>query len=223
LRLISRILAFAISVAVFIPISLTLHKFVKTQNVYRDVTKPDGTVESRTAWAKDTKSWPTWMYFLVAGIAVLLNLIIILAYLFSGVKRANKAATIATVFTWIVLIGNLVVWSIAASLYRTEKDKNGKSNDLWGWTCSPAAKAIQKEFAKEVDFNRFCNIQVSTLLCYRNDMLTMQQSISWYIGLVQVGAALLTIITYIFVIVRRRKQKVIKKQVKRLTFTPAGH
>lgn len=105
------------------------------------------------------------MYFLVAGISVLLNLIIILSYIFSGVKHANKAATIATTFTWIVMLGNLIVWSVAASLYRTEKDKNGKSNDLWGWTCSPAAKLIQKEFAEDVDFNQYCNVQVSVVPC----------------------------------------------------------
>lgn len=101
------------------------------------------------------------MYFLVAAIALLLNLCIILAYLFSGVKGANRAAVVATTFTWIVMIGNLVVWAVAASLYRTEKDKDGKSNDLWGWTCSSAAQAIQKEFKNEVDFDKFCNVQVS--------------------------------------------------------------
>jgi TRAP-type uncharacterized transport system fused permease subunit len=101
------------------------------------------------------------MYFLVAGIAVLLNLVILVSYLLGGVKHANRAAIISSVFTWVVMVGNLVVWIVAASLYRTEKDKNGKSDDLWGWTCSAAARAIQKEFAQEVNFDRFCNVQVS--------------------------------------------------------------
>jgi hypothetical protein len=82
------------------------------------------------------------------------------AYKF-GVEKANKAATVATTFTWVVMLGNLIVWCVAASLYRTEKDKDGKSNDLWGWTCSPLAREIQKEFAVEVDFDKFCNVQVS--------------------------------------------------------------
>lgn len=114
---------------------------------------------NRTAWAKDSKVWPTYMYFGVATVSLVLNLIIIFSYKF-GTKYANKAAVIATTFSWIVMAGNLIVWSVAASLYRTEKDKGGKSNDLWGWTCSPAAQKIQKEFAGEVDFDRFCNIQV---------------------------------------------------------------
>ena len=122
---------------------------------------PNGTIQNRTAWAKDTKAWPSWMYFAVAGVSVVLNLIIILSYVFGSIAHANRAALIATTFSWIVMFGNLVVWGVAASLYRTEKDKNGKSNDLWGWTCSPAAKKIQETFANEVNFNSYCNIQVS--------------------------------------------------------------
>lgn len=160
LRVISRVLAFLISIAVFIPITLTLHKFLTTQNTYHDVAGPDGSTTRRTAWAKDSKVWPTWMYFLIAGVSLLLNFVILFSYKF-GIETANKAAMVATTFTWVVMLGNLVVWSVAASLYRTEKDKDGKSNDLWGWTCSAAARAIQKEFAKEVDFDRFCSVQVS--------------------------------------------------------------
>ncbi|KAF2685741.1 hypothetical protein K458DRAFT_299789 [Lentithecium fluviatile CBS 122367] len=195
LRFVSRTLAFSISVAVFVPITLTLHKFLTTQHTYRTITLPDGTTTTRTAWAKDSKVWPTWMYFAIAAISVLLNLAILFSYKF-GVEKANKAAYVATTFTWIVMLGNLVVWCVAASLYRTEKDKDGKSNDLWGWTCSAAARAIQKEFAQEVDFDRFCSTQ----------------SISWYIGLVQVGAALLTVFIYVLVLMRRRSKKKLNKR-----------
>ncbi|KAF2122450.1 hypothetical protein BDV96DRAFT_608506 [Lophiotrema nucula] len=203
LRLVTRILAFLISIAVFVPITLTLHKFLTTQNVYHEVTAPDGTAVNRTAWHKDSKVWPTWMYFLVATISLLLNLVIIFSYKF-GVKYANKATVVATTFSWIVMIGNLVVWSVAASLYRKEK----KETDLWGWTCSPAARLIQKEFKKEVDFDQFCNVQ----------------SASWYAGLAQVGAAILTIITYVLVIRRKKTKKVMKRETQRLTsYEPYRH
>jgi Ca2+/Na+ antiporter len=163
LRATSRILSFLISIAVFIPISLTLQKFMSTQNIYHDVIHPDGSTQWRTAWAKDSKVWPTWMYFLTAGISVFLNFLIIIAYACSGVEKANRAATVATIFSWGTVLGNLIVWCVAAGLYRAEKDTGEKPKDLWGWTCSPAATAIQKEFAGEVDFNKFCNIQVRSL------------------------------------------------------------
>ncbi|KAF2793726.1 hypothetical protein K505DRAFT_243686, partial [Melanomma pulvis-pyrius CBS 109.77] len=195
LRLVTRILALLISIAVFVPITLTLHKYLSTRNTFHDVASPAGAPMNRTAWAKDSKVWPTYMYFGVATVSLVLNLVIIFSYKF-GTKYANKAAVIATTFSWIVMAGNLVVWSVAASLYRTEKDKGGKSNDLWGWTCSPAAQKIQKEFAGEVDFDRFCNIQ----------------SVSWYVGLVQVAASALTICTYIMVYMRRKAKKNLKRQ-----------
>ncbi|KAF1956688.1 hypothetical protein CC80DRAFT_492206 [Byssothecium circinans] len=196
LRLISRIISTVLSLAVLVPITMTVHKFLTTQNIYRPVPQPDGTTKTRTAWAKDTKAWPTYMYFLVAAISALLNFGILVGYFVGGVKKANEAALVATVFSWAVLAGNLVVWCVAAALYRTEKDKNGKSNDLWGWTCSAAAKLIQREFANEVDFNRSCNVQ----------------TISWYIGLAQVAAAGLTIVTYIFVFMRMGSKKKLEKK-----------
>lgn len=213
LRVYSRVLGFIISVGVFVPIALTVHKFLTTQNIYRDVLQDDGTIKNRTAWAKESKVWPTWMYFVVAGISLALNLLILVAYAF-GVDKANLIASVSTAFSWTMLLGNLVVWCIAASLYRTEKDKDNKSNDLWGWTCSPAARKIQKEFAGEIDFNRYCDIQVSsrTLQVTDNTWLIIPQSISWYIGLVQVGAALLTVVTYVFVFIRKGKKKEIKRR-----------
>lgn len=89
------------------------------------------------------------------------------------------------------MLGNIVVWVVAAGVYRNEKDKGGKSNDLWGWTCSPGARAIQKEFAGEVDFNRYCNVQ----------------SASWFVGLAQVGASVLSVVIYVLVIRRRGSKK----------------
>ncbi|KAF2500606.1 hypothetical protein BU16DRAFT_523389 [Lophium mytilinum] len=162
LRLISRILAFLVSIAVFIPITLTLHKFLTTKDTFREAPGKDGSTVNRTPWAKDSKTWPTYMYFAVAAIALVLNMVILVSYKF-GTKNANRAASVSTFFTWLVMIGNLVVWSIAASLYRTEKNKNGKSNDLWGWTCSAAAREIQHVFHDDVNFDKFCKTQVSSL------------------------------------------------------------
>lgn len=194
LRLISRVLALLISIAVFIPIALTLHKFLTTKGVYRDVPQPGGTMKSRTAWANDSKTWPTYTYFAVATVSVLLHFATIISYWFS-VQHANAAATVASVFTWAVMIGNLVVWIVAAGLYRGEKDTGEKPKDLWGWTCSAAAQEIQDIFREQVDFNQFCNVQ----------------SISWYFGIVQVFAALLTVFIFFLVMRRRETTKVVRR------------
>jgi hypothetical protein len=175
---------------------MTLAKFLQTQSIYRTVTHPDGSTTHRTAWAHDSRTWPTYAYFGVALISTVLDFATIFSYKF-GVGRANTASYIASVFSWADLLGNLSVWVAAAAVYRNEKDKHGKSNDLWGWTCSPAAQVIQKDFAKEVDFNMYCNVQ----------------SASWYVGLARAAAALLTVVIY--VMVYRRKQS--KRRVQRLS------
>lgn len=102
------------------------------------------------------------MYFAIAAVSVILNFGTVFSYKF-GVDKANVASYVTSTFSWVIMLGNLIVWSVAAGMYRGEKDKNGKSNDLWGWTCSAAARAIQKEFADDVNFDRFCNVQVCFL------------------------------------------------------------
>ncbi|OWY44326.1 hypothetical protein AALT_g6048 [Alternaria alternata] len=158
LRIVSRTLALFISIAVLVPTALTLYKFLSTRTIYRTVALPSGQSVSRTPWAHNTRAWPTYMYFGVAAVSVLLNFTTMFSYKF-GIEKANVASVVTSTFSWINLIGNLVVWCVAAGLYRAEKNKNGKSNDLWGWTCSAGARAIQKEFVGDIDFGRYCNVQ----------------------------------------------------------------
>ncbi|EAT78137.1 hypothetical protein SNOG_14597 [Parastagonospora nodorum SN15] len=205
LRVISRVLAFLISVGVLIPITMTLAKYLGTKDTFRTIVQDGQTIE-RTAWAKNTRAWPTWMYFAIAALSALLNFGTVFSYRF-GVETANAANYVTSAFSWIVILGNFVVWSVAAGMYRGEKDKDGKSNDLWGWTCSAGARAIQKEFAGDVNFDRFCNVQ----------------SVSWYIGLVQAGAALLTVVIYILVLMRRRSKKNLDQQLRVSGFEPGRH
>ncbi|CAN9232071.1 unnamed protein product [Alternaria alternata] len=158
LRIVSRSLALFISIAVLVPTALTLYKFLSTRTIYRTVALPSGQSVSRTPWAHNTRAWPTYMYFGVAAVSVLLNFTTMFYYKF-GIEKANVASVVTSTFSWINLIGNFVVWCVAAGLYRAEKNKNGKSNDLWGWTCSAGARAIQKEFVGDIDFGRYCNVQ----------------------------------------------------------------
>jgi hypothetical protein len=157
LKLVSRLVATGISLAVFVPIAMTFNVFLQTRDTFRTVDTAT-TSDYRTAWAKQTNPWPTYMYFSVALASLFLNACIVVAYSRS-IKLANIAATTSTVFEWLVILSNLIVWIVAVTLYRTEKDKGGKPNDLWGWTCSDAARLIQHAF-EEVDFNRYCGIQV---------------------------------------------------------------
>lgn len=168
---------------------MTVIKFLSTRTIYRTITAPDGTTTTRTAWAHKSRTWPTFSYFGIALVSTLLNFATVLSYAVS-VSRANTVSVISTVFSWVVMLGNVLVWAVAAGVYRAEKDKGGKSDDLWGWTCSPAARALQGEFKTEVDFGKYCDVQ----------------SAGWAVGLAQVGAGVLTVVVYVLV-VRRRESK----------------
>ena len=47
-------------------------------------------------------------------------------------------------------------------------------------------------------------------------MLTREQSVSWYIGLAQAGASVLTVVIYAYVLVRMSGKKKMKKRYSQL-------
>ncbi|KAL9095489.1 MAG: hypothetical protein Q9165_002360 [Trypethelium subeluteriae] len=160
LKLFARLLSLLLSLTTLSPLSLTFHKFLTTKDVFRTV---DG--QSRTAWNANTKLWPMYMYLALAAIATAFNLAIMLAYCW-GVRQANRASTVAGWFSGAVIVGHVVVWAVGASLYRVGKDEGEHARDLWGWTCGLGAQKIQNVFAQEINFGRYCNVQVSrSLLC----------------------------------------------------------
>lgn len=103
------------------------------------------------------------MYTAVAAVSFLLDLIIMVSYC-KGIRTANRAANVSTWWTWAVILSHVVTWAVAAGIYRKgkEPDANGKHRDLWGWTCSDAAKELQHVLTS-VNFGKYCNVQVSLL------------------------------------------------------------
>ncbi|WPG97924.1 Hypothetical protein R9X50_00070700 [Acrodontium crateriforme] len=189
LKLLSRIVATILSFTTLVPISMTLIKFLETRYVTYTVKGKE-----RTAWAKDTITWYTYMYFGVSMVSFLLNCIIMVAYL-QSLRRANTAANVAGWFTGTVFFAHVVVWAASAGLYRHGKEPvDGKFRDLWGWTCSTSAQELQAVLT-DVDFKKYCSIQ----------------SYSWYSGLANTGGGILVFAVYIAAIVRMRSKKTIKK------------
>jgi hypothetical protein len=157
LRIVSRTLAVLLSGATLAPITMTLVKFFQTRNEYMVV---DG--EERTAWASGTIAWYTYMYFGISLVSFILNFIILVSYC-CGVKNANKAAKIATWWNGVVLGAHVVVWAISVAIYRYGREPvDGRFVDLWGWTCSEAANAIQSQITN-INFEQYCSIQVCML------------------------------------------------------------
>lgn len=154
LRLISRVVAAILSATTLAPLAMTIIKFLQTRNVYYEV---DG--KQRTAWANDTITWYTYMYFGVALVSFVFNAAILIAY-WKGVKQANSADKVAGWWSHLIMVFHIVVWGVSAGLYRYGKEPvNGKFRDLWGWTCSTAAEELQP-IVTDVKFALYCNVQV---------------------------------------------------------------
>ena len=157
LRVVSRVLAVIIGAATVAPLAMTLVKFFETRNVYFTV---DG--ERRTAWASGTITWYTYLYFGVSTVSLILDTIILIFYC-RGIRAANKAATVAGIWSGILLVVHAVIWAISVAIYRYGKEPvNGDFKDLWGWTCSTAADEIQSQIT-DIDFSKYCTIQVSKI------------------------------------------------------------
>ena len=124
-------------------------KYYDTQNETRG---------GRTAWPKHPKLWPTFMLLIGAGITLIVSIITLISYCWF--LRKAKRNWKLTVVKYGIHIG---AWAIISILYRYEKDAHGSNNDLWGWSCSQEADAIQAEFKDVVGFSSLCNLQVSRI------------------------------------------------------------
>ncbi|KAH0537263.1 hypothetical protein FGG08_005925 [Glutinoglossum americanum] len=180
LRIVSRICTAIFSTVVAVMMGMSIHKFSSTKNIY---------INGRTAWAKNTKLWPTVMLFSVAAVTVTFNLIILVAYLRS-VKTANRVSTVSSIFGVLVFGGHVVVWVSAAALYRYGKDTNGVHNDLWGWSCSKGADKIQSTFHSVVNFDRLCTSSAN----------------AWYTSIAEACLEILSVVIY-YLAYRRLKHK----------------
>jgi hypothetical protein len=139
------------------------------------------------------------MYFSIAVISLAFNTAIMVSYLHS-IKTANTVATVGGWFTGVVLLLNLIVWTVTTALYKQQSvvvNDRGIQNDLWGWTCSPAAQALQPVFDDQINFDTYCDIQ----------------GVSFYIGLVQVAASLFTILLFVLALRRVHSKKAVRKSM----------
>ena len=201
LKVVSRVVAACLSIAVLVPLAITMHKYFSTRDEFRTVTNESvgGRPTRRTAWANESVTWPTYMYFAIAVVSLILNTAILFSY-FHSIKTANTVAMVGGYFTGGVLILNLVIWTVTTALYKQQSvvtNDRGVHNDLWGWTCSPAARLLQPVFEEQVNFDTYCDIQ----------------AVSFYIGLVQIGALVLTIVLYLFAIRRVRSKKAVRRSM----------
>ena len=158
LKFFLRIFSLALAIYALITMVYTLKHFFNTRDhkvVVRNISA-GGEPVTRGPWFKESRTWPTVLLMATSGITLLLNVIIVVAYI-KSVETANTTAAYFTYVSYVITAIHVGMWIPTAAAYRA--GKNGE--DLWGWSCSPKAAQIQAAFLGVVDFKRSCHLQTS--------------------------------------------------------------
>lgn len=197
LRFVSRILSLILNALIAGIEAFSLVKFFLTRNHLLS--------NGQSPYPTPTVLWPTFMLLSIALTTFLVNLITLVSYICSS-KAANRASTMASVVTYVLLGVRVVVWASAAGLFKMAET----GNDLWGYSCSDAADKIADEVQSFVDFGQLCTVQVCLPLYFSliwTIKLTIRKGISWNVTIIEAGIALLTLIIAILTIRRMSTKK----------------
>ncbi|KIW95754.1 uncharacterized protein Z519_02818 [Cladophialophora bantiana CBS 173.52] len=150
----------------------TMYKFYTTKDLF---------VEGRPwgPWAKGSVLWPTFM-LAVASITTSLLALTVLVGLWC--RRKHNAAF----FSLIYAAGHIVAWVIVSVVYRVEKTEK----DLWGWSCTDKARAIQQQLdSKKLNFESLCKLQASSWEVSVAEVVIkiLSTGVSWYVDGKQKG------------------------------------
>lgn len=96
----------------------------------------------------------------VSGLGLFSNAVVIIAYLCSQ-KAANSASSVASLFSVLNMVAHLVIWAVAAGVFKQQNAANGIENDLWSWSCSTTADARAATFV-EVNYGFLCTTNVGS-------------------------------------------------------------
>ena len=141
------------SAVIFAIMTYTVITFETTKDEFRG---------GRTAWPKQSKTWPMFMLLVCAGLTLLLSIITLFSYC-CAFKKAQRSWKL-TVVKYAIHIG---AWVVVSVLYRYERNTNGNPDDIWGWSCSAKAATLQTQFNGVVNFSTLCSAQAR----HRHDLI----------------------------------------------------
>jgi len=182
LRLISRFGSLILNGYMLGTLSFALAKYYLTKNKIIN--------GNQHPWATPTKLWPTIMLLAIATVTFLMNFITICAYI-CGVGAANKTSSVFSIVGYVMLAVHVVVWAVSAGAFKMASD----GHDLWGWSCSPNADAIQAEVKAFMDFGQLCTIQQG----------------AWYTSIIEAAVYFATFLVVIFMLRRAAYKKKIER------------
>ena len=130
-----------------------MYKYKSTRSVSR--------AEYAGPWPKNPKLWPTLLLAVASGLTLLLTVGSLLSQICKTLRRSGQTAKGRPLVTTVKYAVHIGTWACVAVAYRLGKT----GDDLWGWSCSDSADAIQKAFENDVNFSSLCKLQVCTEPC----------------------------------------------------------
>lgn len=146
-------------------VSATLSALMESSMVYMmykyKATRSVSRAEYAGPWPKDPKLWPTLLLAVASGLTLLLTVGSVLSQICKTLRKSGQTAKRRPLVTTVKYAVHIGTWACVAVAYRLGKT----GDDLWGWSCSDSADAIQKAFENDVNFSSLCKLQVCTEPC----------------------------------------------------------
>ncbi|KAK6360263.1 hypothetical protein TWF730_006411 [Orbilia blumenaviensis] len=186
---VERVINLLASASVGAIMGYTLEKYIVNQHEVVNGTGPFGT---------NPKLWPTYVMTAVAGITLIFNTAVLIAYC-CGTKASDKVASGSSYIKLLSPIGHLIVWGTSAGSFKGAAD--GK--DIWTFSCSdaPPDVAIQQAFENKINYDILCTTNTASL----------------YTAIGTAGFAVIGIIMWVIITIHVRKQKRTKKKLEAAT------
>lgn len=129
LRVTQHILSSILSLAIAILQSLTYAKYQQTKDV-------------PGAWPTHPQLLPTLLLLCVAATALVFDVSSLIVYFLPGKSIAARAFRLTRVLHYFIMGAKGLSFAVATSVCRTAFSMSS-GNDLWGWSCSAQADAMQ--------------------------------------------------------------------------------
>ena len=146
-------------------VSATLSALMESSMVYMmykyKATRGVSRTEYADPWPKDPKLWPTLLLAVASGLTLLLTVGSLLSQICKTLRKSGQTAKGRPLVTTVKYAVHIGTWACVAVAYRLGKT----GDDLWGWSCSDRADAIQKAFESDVNFSQLCKLQVCAEPC----------------------------------------------------------
>ncbi|KAF3934502.1 hypothetical protein ABW19_dt0204784 [Dactylella cylindrospora] len=183
IRVVERVINLLASCLVAGIMAYTLDVYIVNQNEKVNGMGPFGS---------NPKLWPTYVMTTVAGVTLIFNLSVLLAYC-SGRRAADKVSLGSTFIKLLSPLGHLIIWGTGAGAFNLATT----GTDIWTFSCSedPSVVAIQQNFENKVNYDMLCKLNTG----------------GSYTAIATACFAAIGIIIWIIITIYERKQK--KRQV----------